>query len=185
MLIAREYDMVALDDIIGDTQLFLRQIIKEIEAEGFDMRDFVQIDHVCYRTTDLGHYRQKQQELQAVATLLSENLVNDRPISTFRLHQPIVHDGWRIDIVELPAPKQGSSYGAGLEHVELVLYDDFDTFLKKYPRDDYEMKASSRSVNPDIGLHMPTFTVKFHLISLAAAVFLENQLGFKEIKDGQ
>lgn len=177
--------MPELDAIIGNPHPFLDAIIAEIEQEGYDMADFVQIDHMCYRTTSLAQYDQKRRELATVATLLSENIINNRPIASFKLNEPFMHNTWRIDVIELPAPKPGSDYDAGLEHIEVVLYDDFDTFLKKYPRSDYARKAAKRVLNPDISLRLKTYTVKFHIISLSAATYLENAFDIRVINDQQ
>lgn len=46
--------MDKLQAIIGDYQTFLTQMLKEITEAGFDMADFTQMDHMCYRTLSLG-----------------------------------------------------------------------------------------------------------------------------------
>jgi predicted metalloenzyme YecM len=124
--------MQELRKVIGDYSLFLDDVLSRVEEEGFDLDDFVQLDHMCYRTISNENYTQKKAELDKVAKLLVETMVNGRPISTFKLAEPIIHKTWRIDAVELPAPKPDTKYKEGLEHVEFVLYDDIPTFLKKY-----------------------------------------------------
>lgn len=50
-------------------------------------------------------YKAKKQELAAFfGHLLGETQVNGRPIATFRLHEPVRYQQWRIDALELPAP---------------------------------------------------------------------------------
>lgn len=173
--------MNELEKIIGDYNEFLGNIIAEIEAEGFDMSDFVQMDHICYRTSSLENYKQKQLELSKVATLLGEVIINDRPISTYRLHRPIIHKVWRIDTIELPAPKTKIETNEGLEHVELVLYDSFETFLEKYNGKPFNLSAVDRGINPDISLKLPSYRVKFHLLNLPTVVYLEGKLDLTNI----
>lgn len=177
--------MTELVKIIGDYDAFLEDILGRVSAEGFDFADFSQIDHMCYRTTALENYEAKKAELREVADLLGETMVNDRPISTFRLHEPVIHASWRIDAIELPAPKAGSEHTEGLEHIEFVLFDDFPIFLKKYEGKPFEMRAADRGINPEIGLQLSGLSVKFHLLSLPTVVYIENKLGLDDIRDGQ
>ncbi len=64
--------MNELKKIVGDYKVFLKDITAEIEAEGFDMADFVQMDHICYRTHSMKNYEQKKADLALVAELLGE-----------------------------------------------------------------------------------------------------------------
>jgi predicted metalloenzyme YecM len=177
--------MSELKQIIGDYPAFLDDIISRVIAEGFDMTDFVQIDHMCYRTTSLENYASKKSELASVAKLLGETTINGRPISTFRLSEPVMHAPWRIDAIELPVPKVGSEHQEGLEHVEFVLFDDMPTFLKKYDGKPFEMRAADRGINPEIGLPLGELSVKFDLLNLPTVVYLEHKLGMDDIRDGQ
>ena len=173
-----------LKEIIGDYQTFLRHILEEVVAEGFALDDFVQMDHMCYRVPTFAQYEQKKQELLQVSTLLGEAQVNGRPISSFRVHTPVRHKNWRIDCIELPAPKEGADTSEGLEHVEFVLYDDKETFLKKYSHKTFELKAADRGINPEIAYKLPHYVVKFHLLNLPTVVYLEQKLGMTDIRDG-
>jgi len=175
--------MNALQEIVGDYSSFLDDILARVESAGFDTNDFIQIDHMCYRSTSSNNYQQKKVELQAVAALVGETSVNDRLISTFRLDQPVIHGRWRIDAVELPAPKPGSDYKEGLEHIEFVLYDDFPTFLQKYADKPFKMRAADRGINPEIGLQLGDLSVKFHLLNLLTVVYLEQKLSISAVKD--
>lgn len=177
--------MNTLQNIIGDYQAFLKQIVQEIKEEGFDLADFVQMDHMCYRVPSLELYEAKKQELATVGTLLGEFQVNGRPIATFRLHDPVRYEQWRIDAIELPAPKEGSETQEGLEHVELVLFDDKEDFLKKYADKQFDMRAADRGVNPEISFRLPTYTVKFHLLNLPTVLYLQSKLKMNGVRDGQ
>jgi uncharacterized protein len=177
--------MDALQQVIGDYQAFLKQILQEVVDEGFDLADFVQLDHMCYRVPSLERYETKKQELAKVGKQIGENQVNGRPIATFRLHQPVRFDGWRIDAVEVPAPKADVPTAEGLEHIEFVLYDDKDDFLRKYAGKPFGLQAADRGVNPDIVFKLPSYAVKFHLLNLPTAIYLERKLGLNDIRDGQ
>src|SRR5580700_696367 len=142
--------MDALETVIGDYPSFLKQVLKEIRGAGFDLSDFVQMDHMCYRVPSLERYTLKKSELTKVGKLLGEAQINDRPIAVFRLREPVYCENWRIDTLELPAPKNGVKTIEGLEHVEMVLFDDKEAFLKKYSDKSFEMQAADRGINPEI-----------------------------------
>ena len=60
-------------------------------------------------------------------TLLSESMINGRPICLFDLSQPLAVGPWQIDCVELPYPGEKRYPHEGWEHVELVLSGDPQT----------------------------------------------------------
>jgi len=139
---------------------------------------------MCYRTETIINYEDKKEELTEVATLLGSTVVNGREISTFRLDEPVSHDIWRVDAIELPAPKEGKPYPEGLEHVELVLFDDIETFLEKYKGKDFDLRAVNRGINPEIGYELGDgLSVKFHLLGLPTVIYLENKLGITSVSD--
>lgn len=176
--------MNTLQNIIGDYEQFLKDILQEVQGVGFDLGDFVQLDHLCYRVATIEAYKRKKAELQTTATLLSEVLINGRPIATFHLGEPIRYDGWRVDTIELPAPKEGHPVTEGLEHIEFVLYDGIPAFLKKYAGKPFDLRAVDRGANPEVKLKLnDKHSVNFHLLSLPAAVYLEEKLGLTDIKD--
>lgn len=174
--------MPELNKIIGDPHAFLYEIIGEIEDAGVDLDDFSQMDHMCYRTETDVEYKEKQAQIKSVARLLGETIVSGRKISTFRLNQPVKHGRWRIDAIELPAPKAGSPKPSGLEHVELVMYDDLADFMAKYGHLPLDTKSADRGINPEIGLQLTDIhSVKFHLLPLTTVVFLEHKLGITKV----
>lgn len=95
-------------------------------------------------------------------TLLVENKIGGRAISTFKLHEPIIFGERKIWCIELPSPKEGSFYPEDYEHVEFVIDKDFDTFMKSYPQIHFNTKALSKEINADIRIKYDGFSVKFH-----------------------
>lgn len=177
--------MKQLKSIIGNYPKFLTEVLSEIKKEGFSLGDFAQLDHLCYRTTSSDNYLQKKAELSEVASLLGETMVNNRPIATFRFHEPIKHGDWRIDALELPAPKPDNQFEEGLEHIEFVLFDSLHSFQKKHSDKLFETKSVDRGINPELGFKLKKYAVKFHLLSLPTVIYLEKKLGIAEVKDSQ
>jgi predicted metalloenzyme YecM len=175
--------MDELQAIIGDYQTFLEEILQEVTDEGFDLADFVQMDHMCYRVPSYEQYELKKDELHKVGKLLGEAQINERPIAVFRLNKPVYTGAWRVDTVELPAPKEGIQTEEGLEHVEFVLFDEKEDFLRKYSDKQFGLHAADRGINPEIVFRLPTYTVKFHLLNLPTVVYLEKKLGIADVRD--
>lgn len=165
-----------LVEIIGDYDAFLAEIDLEMAQRGISPRDLVQLDHICYRTETTQQYEAKKEQLHAVAKLLGEVSVAGRPISTFKLHDPLMWYDRRIDAIELPAPKASSPYPEGLEHAEFVICDSLAEFMEKYKHLEFDTKSIGRLPNPEIGLKLGRYGVKFHIVALTHVVFLEEQM---------
>jgi predicted metalloenzyme YecM len=170
-----------IQKVIGDYEAFLEEILGDIKKAGFDFSDFVQLDHICYRTNSIGNYDVKKKELSSTGTLVTETQISGRLIATFRLLEPIRYGSWRIDAIELPAPKPDNKYPEGLEHVEFVIFDNFETFLKKYNNHDFDLKSMNRGINPEIALNLGKYSVKFHLLGLLAVTYLEQKIGIQKV----
>ena len=108
-------------------------------------------------------------------SLLSEEKISGRNISTFKLSSPIIYNGREIDVLELPSPKDWSEYKKWFEHVEFVITESFDVFMGKYPQLDFITKDLVKENNPDIKIQYDNCSVKFHEQTLEE-VIKEEQL---------
>ncbi|KAL7496221.1 hypothetical protein ACHAWT_009974 [Skeletonema menzelii] len=174
--------------------------LKTSEYYDIDVTN-LQADHVCYRTESIQQYTELVKALQCSEAsdsfiLLVESEIGGRPISTFKLLQPIEIDSGnslhRIDVVEIPSPKEGSPYDAGLEHIEFVIGDGkhnspindevhataLDAWMRRYPCVAWNTKACHKECNPDVSFKMELcdygkVSVKFHLMPLEAVIKFE------------
>eukprot|EP00591_Stephanopyxis_turris_P017004 CAMPEP_0195533180 /NCGR_PEP_ID=MMETSP0794_2-20130614/39980_1 /TAXON_ID=515487 /ORGANISM="Stephanopyxis turris, Strain CCMP 815" /LENGTH=105 /DNA_ID=CAMNT_0040665627 /DNA_START=129 /DNA_END=443 /DNA_ORIENTATION=- len=86
-------------------------------------------DHVCYRTETIEEYNELVDALKGPGTssgkveLLIEGCIGGRSIATFRLlaQGGVMTKHGLVNVVEIPAPKEGSPYKSGLEHAEFVI----------------------------------------------------------------
>jgi predicted metalloenzyme YecM len=53
-----------------------------------------------------------------------------------------------------------------LEHVEFVIDQDFESFMRRYPDLQFDLKAITKESNPDISLKLGEYSVKFHNLPL-------------------
>jgi predicted metalloenzyme YecM len=168
-------------------------------------------DHVCWRTESHQEYTELISALRTTTcadnkwcTLLIESEIGGRPIATFCLSQSIsIGDrGATINVVEIPAPKDGSPYKTGLEHVEFVIPTENDAstnkphvisspvndavhqstlgdFMAQHPTVKWNTKAKDKDTNPDVSLKIEldelfgVCSVKFHLMPLARVIEYE------------
>ena len=182
---------------------FVSSVIAHLEGRyGVDV-SACPADHVCYRTGSIEEYSVLVESLRSDDDagdfrLLIESDIGGRPIATFKLTTPIEvrsRDGGTrfVDVVEIPSPKDGSPYGAGLEHVEFVVGDGshespangdahrttLTAWMEMHPSVPWNAKSFGKRCNPDVSasLELPDHgrvSVKFHLMPLEEVIKLEN-----------
>jgi len=166
-----------LQAILGDIPAFLDRLFAELDRYDLDV-DSLELDHLCYRVNSIEHYEQKKSELTRHARLLTEALINNRPIASFELFEPITYKQRKISVIELPAPKHGTTFYEGLEHVEFVITEPFDQFMARYPSLSFETSGMEKRYNPEIQLQFGDIAVKFHHCSLRDVIRAEQSGSF-------
>lgn len=172
---------LSLESIIGNPAVFLGELFQRIEDIELDV-DKYPLDHICYRVETVKDYQTKREQLKAHGELLIESMVNGRLISTFKLHHPIEFKNRKIDLLELPAPKSGHAYKAGLEHAEFVTKEPLQKIVDKYPQYAFEVFGIHKKINADITLKLGDFCIRFHNQSLEDVIKLEKQMYKKNTK---
>ena len=168
--------MSELFNIIGDYELFLEKLFRDLKASGIDLlRESSELDHLAYRVETVSRYEELKSEFSKIGTSISENIINGRPISIFVLHKPVDYEGWIIKYIELPSPKQGSPYLEGLEHAEFVLRSSFGDFMSQHQNLKFDTSNSGDVINPDVKLSFDGYSVKFHLKPIDEVVRLQDQ----------
>lgn len=142
------------------------------------------------------YHRMKRQLVPKLGKTAIEGMIGGRPILTVELHEPLVHPlGYTIAALELPAPKPGRAYAAGLEHAELVVGGADDScagnaavqgFVAECEAAGLELDFSTRAlhkdVNADVSLAVvldggAAASVKFHARPLLEVVEFERAHG--------
>ncbi|MFN8674350.1 MAG: VOC family protein [Candidatus Sericytochromatia bacterium] len=165
----------SIENIIGDTTLFLDKIFNELKILNIDISNRF-LDHLCYRVATLEEYNHKKEALLNFGVLLTEADVNGRPIATFKLTKPIVYNSREIFLIELPSPKKNTNYESGLEHIEFVIEEGLSYWIEKYPKIDFEKSGMSKELNPEIKIALSdNLAVKFHPLSLDKVIEIESR----------
>lgn len=157
--------MSLINQLLGSPTPFLDRLFKALETDGVDVQHY-ELDHICYRVATEARYSGLKEELASLGNLLGENQIGGRPIASFRLQEPIHYQEREIYVLELPAPKVGSHYPEGYEHVEFVINQPLEHFVADHPNLVFKTKGLHKAVNPDVQLQYDGFGVKFHRQSL-------------------
>lgn len=190
-----------LQHILDEGAVFAKELHNELIAEGFPA-DFVTdkivdgamacaFDHICYRVPTEERYTDCKRIFSEAAHLgvscLKETLIGGRKIAVYKLPMPFIAKGSStgyqpaFQIIELPAPKEGSPYPEGWEHGEIPLVNtpyrgSFDAFMGAFPqlKDRWNFSGYGKSSNNDIALKLKSGkTVKFHERALEDVIISE------------
>lgn len=155
--------------------VFGRNLYTRLDKLGIDYKSLY-LDHICFRVASPIEYEAMKSFLLENNQLLVEHQVQGRLIATFKLNSPVLFPDRTIDVLELPAPKVGSPYPTGYEHVEFVWPDQLEQLLELYPHLDWDKKGLSKPINRDLRLALgSSCSVKFHEQSLEQVIALEKR----------
>lgn len=167
--------MIQTDEFYKEAKIFLTRLYEESKELNIDLDRFT-LDHLCWRVDSEIQYVKTKKILSTLGILLTETLVNGRPISTYKLDKPIVYKKQSISVIECPAPKEGSKYPNGFEHAEALLSEDFTLFINQFPDIKFETSRLNQKFNPELILKLPTTNLKFHTYSLERVIELESKI---------
>lgn len=177
-----------LADIAEDLPRFTGALTALAERLGLDISP-LNADHIslrCHQNTTAERWRAG---LEQCGELLSENIINGRPICLFRLYQPVCVAHWQFHVVELPWPGEKRYPHEGWEHIEIVLPGEPQTLNARalallsdngLSQPDISVKTSApkgeheRLPNPTLAVTDGKVTIKFHPWSIEAIVASES-----------
>ncbi len=173
-----------LADLAVDLPLFIASL-QQLETKlQFSLGQY-HADHIsvrCHQNTTAERWREG---LQRCGHLLSEKMINGRPICLFTLNEPLQVGEWKIECVELPYPGEKRYPKEGWEHIELVLpvgHEALHQTALELLSDDVLLDRSiklkfshpkgegERLPNPTLAVTDGTVTVKFHPYSIQDVV---------------
>ncbi len=161
-----------MKELIGDYTLFLEKLERELSAIKVDLtQNFC--DHLCYRVENLTQYEEMKEKLKTHARLLTEELVNGRPIASFKLHTPLKYKNRQIPLIELPAPKPNSTHTRGLEHAEFVIHESFEDFMLRHQHVHFLTKGMAKTFNPELEIEFKDCAIKLHHMPLESVIAVE------------
>ena len=172
-------------DIIGDYRGFVAQQRDRLLARDIDIAPYA-LSHLAVRVPEWDQYVRVRTLLERYATANRENVWNGRPISILVLTEPLeVLDGKVVPDIELIPPVHQRVYKMGLEHIGVVVGDDFDAFSREHRSALTGQQFQSETVEPVYILFEDFTHVKFYRYSLRAGIELTGGRfdGFQHVDD--
>lgn len=157
-------------------EIFLEKLFAKIEATHITIDRHWDIDHLCFRTADAKDYETTKSEFARIGNLLIESEVNGRLIATYKLHKPVWFRQWKIDLIEVPAPKAGKLTVRGFEHIEVVVDVSLKSLQEKYQHLNLDLGGLKKSLNRELEIVLGEHNIKFHNLSLESVIRLESNL---------
>ncbi|KGN32996.1 hypothetical protein N802_15460 [Knoellia sinensis KCTC 19936] len=149
-------------DIIGDYRAFAATQRDRLLTRGIDISPYG-LSHIAVRVADWDLYVQQRTLLERHARANLENLWNGRPISLILLAEPLdVLDGKPLSRIELIPPVHQRVYRMGLEHLGVVVGDEFDDFSRDHRAALTGQQFQSADVDPVYVLFEDFTHVKFY-----------------------
>ena len=166
--------MHPLEEILGRPNTFLDRLLNLLSKAGIDVSKLY-MDHICYRVEGEADYHSLQTQLLNHGLLISDKIIGGRPISVIKFDESYCYNERKIDLLELPSPKNGRPYPQGYEHVEFVVETDLNAFIESYPTIDFDLKGMNKKINRDVRIQFEGCSAKFHEHSLKYVIeVLEN-----------
>ena len=169
-----------IEQLLGDYKAMMDSIGAELDKRG--ITGLETCDHLCYRVETVERYEELVGELSDLGENIGSNIVSGRPITIFKLHEPLMWRDLSIACLELPAPKDGSFYREGWEHAEFVI-PELNEFREKHQdKLNFNTKSMGRCLNPELGLKInDRYQVKFHPLHIMNVIETEKQLKITQI----
>lgn len=165
---------------------FLSRLDAALSSRGVELPRHWDVDHLCYRVATLDRYENLKVEIARTGKLLVESIVNGRPITTFKLDEPIPYREAWIDVLELPAPKLGKRTQEGFEHIEVVCDEPFSALRDRFKELELDEAGVSKKFNAELELALGKENIKFHHLSLESVVRVEsNERIFRAIEESR
>src|SRR6187401_1185343 len=144
-----------------------------LSARGLDISPYA-LSHLAVRVADWDLYVHQRTLLELHARTNRENVWNGRPISLIVLSEPLeVLDGTPVSRIELIPPIHQRVYRMGLEHLGVVVGEEFDDFSRVHRAVLTGQQFQSPDVEPVYVLFEDFTHVKFYRVSLHDGVILQ------------
>ena len=163
--------MFNIDKFLKQGETFFSNLINEMKSQSIDVKP-ESADHLCFRVNSPDEYTFYKSEILNYAKLLTEAMVNGRPICTFKMKQGFKFDHHTIELLELPFPKPGSDYKTGFEHAEFVLNESFQNYQARHTSVEFKI-AGNKNLNPELCVKTKSGQAKFHYSSLDRVIEIE------------
>jgi predicted metalloenzyme YecM/heme-degrading monooxygenase HmoA len=157
-------------EFYSQAHVFLIHLFQQLKNNRILLKPEWEIDHLCYRTKTIEDYHELKGDFIKLGELIIEGEVNGRPIATYKLNEPVLFKKYKIEIVELPAPKVGKLTTEGFEHVEVVCDISFEQLRKDLQHCKTDESGLTKRVNKEFEVILDSCAIKFHHQTLLSVI---------------
>ena len=158
--------------LIGDYKTFFTDLLHRTKKAGIDIQG-MPMSHRLYRVATIPEYEKLRDELKAFCSEFVETQFNGRAVSVLVLKEPLtLEDGFKVSVIELPAPRAAHTYPSGLESIGVIIGKALSTFINRY-KDILHIKDHGQHCQPAFITFNNEKTVKFYEHSLTEIVTLQ------------
>ena len=166
-------EKVLQQELFTQALQFFNELRVDLRAADIEISKSWSIDHLCFRCATQNDYQSFFRTFSEYGDLLGEELVNGRPIATFKFKEGLWWDDYYIDLLELPAPKVEGQYKNGFEHIEFVVDESLSCLKNRFHGHSLKLGGLEKPYNSELGLKLKEKSIKFHHQSLESVVRLE------------
>lgn len=164
-----------MQDLLGDYVAFCDDLFARLDDVGIDVTGRA-LSHLAFRTADEAGYLGLRHAIEVHSTANVENRWNGRPISKLLLREPLeLGDGRTVDLIELIPPPHQRDWPLGLEHLGIVIGEEFETFCQQHAAALTDRQDQGPYCQPRLVTFENERTVKFYRHSLRTVVELEGR----------
>lgn len=146
-------DITELQDLHQSLPLFTDKLLGVLQRLSLSLEQY-HADHISVRCFQKATAERWRAGLLQCGELISEKVINGRPICLFSLQEPLQIGAWSIDCIELPYPGDKLYPQEDWEHVEWVIPGDEAS-------EDENFHQTALSLFSDEVLLMPQLKLKF------------------------
>ena len=162
--------MISLEKVIGDYQTFFSDLVHRQKKIGINI-DGMPLSHLLYRVTTVPEYESLRDQLKLFCSEFVETQLNDRAVSILALKEELIlEDGFKVSVIELPAPRAAHMYPSGLESIGVVVDKKLKEFITQHKDVLTGIKDHGQYCQPAFVTFDNDKTSKFYDISLTEIV---------------
>ena len=151
------------NQITLDLDKFILAKLEQLDVIGVNVSNLT-LDHFAYSTSSTAEYEQLISDSSQYSIQIAELELKGRRVSFNQLTPAVSSNGFMIDAFELIEPIPGQICTAGLDHIEFVIEDSFESFMLAYPNVNWDITKLNLAKFAKLSYGFEDGTsVKFHL----------------------
>ena len=164
---------MGIQNLIGDYQAFFSDLLQRMQQQIIHITG-LPLSHFTYRVDTASKYVELRDALLPYCREFVETQFNGRAVAIHILQNPLVlAEGFKVSMIELPAPREAHMYPCGLESFGIVMRETLAAFKLEYQSVLTGIKDHGEHCQPAFITYENGKTAQFYDISLKEIVHLQ------------